>query len=86
MTIIKVRRGINGFRYSACDNNGYFIGNFQKLSDIRRHWKLEIQWGQVQLIRELDQQPDMLRIEAAKKAIDKILRNYGRTGKTECAR
>lgn len=78
MTIIKVRRVINGFRYSACDNNGYFIGNFQKLSDIRRHWKLEIQWGQVQLIRELDKQPDMSQIEAAKKAIDKILISYGR--------
>lgn len=86
MTIIKVRRAINGFRYSACDNNGYFIGNFEKLSDIRQHWKLEIQWGQVQLIRELDKQPDMSQIEAAKKAIDKILRSYGRTGKTECAR
>lgn len=81
MTIIKVRRGINGFRYSACDNNGYFIGNFKKLSDIRRHWKLEIQWGQIQLIRELDQQPDMSQIEAAKQAIDKILRSYGRKGK-----
>lgn len=81
MTIIKVRRGINGFRYSACDNNGYFIGNFKKLSDIRRHWKLEIQWGQVQLIRELDRQPDMSQIEAAKQAIDKILRSYGRKGK-----
>lgn len=81
MTIIKVRRGINGFRYSACDNNGYFIGNFKKLSDIRRHWKFEIQWGQVQLIPELDRQPDMSQIEAAKKAIDKILRSYGRKGK-----
>lgn len=80
MTIIKVRRGINGFRYSACDNNGYFIGNFKKLSDIRRHWKLEIQWGQVQLIRELDQHPDMSQIEAAKKAIDKILKSYGKKG------
>lgn len=78
MTFIKVRRGTNGFRYSACDNNGYFIGNFKKLSDIRQHWKLEIRWGKIQLIRELDQQPDMSQIEAAKKAIDKILRSYGR--------
>lgn len=86
MTIIKVRRGINGFRYSACDNNGYFIGNFKKLSDVRQHWKLEIQWGQVQLIRELNQQPDVSQIEATKRAIDKILRSYGRAGKTECVR
>lgn len=58
-TIIKVRRGINGFRYSACNVNGYFIGNFEKLSDVRRHWLREIKWGQVELIRELDQIPDM---------------------------
>lgn len=57
--IIKVRRGINGFRYSACNANGYFIGNFKKLSDVRKHWLREIKWGQVELIRELDQIPDM---------------------------
>lgn len=43
-TIIKIRRGINGFRYSACDKDGYFIGNLKKLSDARRHYKLQIKW------------------------------------------
>lgn len=76
VTIIKVRRGINGFRYSACDEHGYFIGNFKKLADVRQHWKLEIKWGQVVLIRELDKQPDMAKIEASKKAIEHILKSY----------
>lgn len=76
VTIIKVRRGINGFLYSACDENGYFIGNFEKLADVRQHWKLEIKWGQVVLIRELDKQPDMAKIEATKKAIEHILKSY----------
>ena len=73
-TIIKVRRGINGFRYSACDANGYFIGNFRKLSDVRKHWSVEIRRGQVQLIRELDQMPDMTKIEETKATIEKLLK------------
>lgn len=74
-TIIKVRRGINGFKYSACDANGYFLGNFRKLSDVRKHWNIEIRRGQVQLIRELDKMPDMSKIEAAKANIEKLLKS-----------
>lgn len=77
-SIIKVRRGINGFRYSACDANGYFLGNFRKLSDVRKHWSVEIRRGQVQLIRELDQVPDMSKIEATQKNIETILKAYAR--------
>ena len=77
-TIIKVRRGINGFKYSACDENGYFIGNFRKLSDVRKHWSVEIRRGQVQLIRELDQMPDMSQIEETQRNIETLLRAYAR--------
>ena len=80
-TTIKVRRGINGFKYSACDANGYFIGNFRKLSDVRKHWSVEIRRGQAQLIRELDQMPDMSQIEATKRNIETLLRSYGRRKK-----
>lgn len=73
-TIIRVRRGMNGFRYSACDANGYFICNFRKLSDVRKHWNIEIRRGQVQLIRELDQMPDMSQLEATKTNIEKLLK------------
>lgn len=75
-TIIRVRKGLNGFKYSACDSNGYFIGNFEKLADVRKHWKNEIKWGQVELVRELDKMPDMTKIEETKKNIEKILRAY----------
>lgn len=80
-TIIKVRRGVNGFRYSACDANGYFIGNFRKLSDVRKHWIVEIRRGQVHIIRELDQVPDMSKIEATQRNIETLLRAYGRRRK-----
>lgn len=75
-TIIKVRRGINAFKYSACDEHGYFIGSFEKLPDARKHWRLEIKRGQIVLVRELDQMPDMSKIEATKAAIESILRAY----------
>lgn len=81
VTIIRVRRGINGFRYSACDENGFFIGNFEKLGDVRKRWLLEIRWGKVVLIRELDKQPDMSRIEGTKEVLEKILKGYARKGK-----
>ena len=77
-TIIKVRRGINGFKYSACDANGYFIGNFEKLADVRQHWLHGVKYGKVVLVRELDQMPDMSELEATKKAIDTILKSYAR--------
>ena len=77
-TIIKVRRGINAFKYSACDAQGNFIGNFAKLADVRRHWHNEIKRGQVVLIRELDQMPDTSKIEAAKEIIEKILKAYSK--------
>lgn len=72
--IIKVRRGINGFKYSACDENGYFIGNFEKLADVRRHWIYEIKLKKVVLVRELDQMPDMTKLEETRANIEKLLK------------
>lgn len=77
-TIIRVRHGINGFKYSACDAHGYFLGNFRKLSDVRKHWSVEVKHGQVRMIRELDQMPDMSKIEATQKNIETILKAYAR--------
>lgn len=78
MTVIRIRRGTNGFRYSACDDNGYFVGNFRRLSDIRNHWQLEIKLGRVELIRELKKDPDMSRREATISSIKTILNAYRR--------
>ena len=81
ITIIKVRCGINGFRYSACNANGYFIGNFKKLADVRKHWSIEIRRRQVQLIRELDQMTDISKIEATQRNIEILLKAYARRRK-----
>ena len=77
-TTIKVRRGLNGFKYSACDKDGNFLRNFEKLSDVRNHWIREIRWGQVVLVRELDKQPDMTKIDNTIKMIDRILKGYSK--------
>ena len=66
-TIIRVRKGLNGHRYSACKGDGSFIGNFDKLSEIHRHWEWEIRHGLVKLVRELDKQPDTTRLDESKR-------------------
>lgn len=78
-TIIRVRSGINGFKYSACDKNGYFIGNFEKLADVRRHWLKEIQWGYVELVRELDKTPDMEAVNETKRMLETVLWSYAKS-------
>lgn len=77
-TIIRVRKGCNGFKYSACDQNGNFLRNFRKLADIRKHWKNEIKWNQVELVRELDQAPDFTAINSTKEALESLLKSYGK--------
>lgn len=52
-TIIRVRRGLNGYPYSAYGSSGNFIGNFEKLADVRKHWAWEIKQGTVKIVREL---------------------------------
>ena len=74
-TIIKIRKGCNGFKYSACDQHGNFLRNFNKLSDVRKHWKNEIKWGQVELVRELDKDPDFTVIRDTARIIGKLLKN-----------
>lgn len=77
-TIIRVRKGLNGFKYSACDSKGNFIANFKKLSDVRKHWKNEIKFGYVEIIREIDKMPNTTQIEATRKNIECILRSYAK--------
>ncbi len=72
-TIIRIRKGINGFKYSACDEKGNFIGNFKRLADVRHHWKIEIKHKRVILIRELNKFPELSAIDDTTKCIDKIL-------------
>lgn len=75
-TIIRVRRGINGVKYCACDKNGNPIRGFNKLSDVRKHWLKEIKWGYVELIRELDKTPDMEAVNETRWMLEAFLKSY----------
>lgn len=86
VTIIRIRKGINGYKYSACDHNGNFFRNLEKLSDARRRWSKEIKWGRVVLVRELEQMPDMSVINDTKKLIDAALWSMSSQRKRKSAR
>lgn len=75
-TTIRIRRGIGSTRYCACDTAGNPIMGFNRLSDIRKHWKREIQWGHVVLVRELDEVPDLETINHTIACLEKILKAY----------
>lgn len=75
-SIIRIRRGINGIKYCACDEHGNPIRGFNKLSDIRKHWQKEIKWGHIELVRELDKTPDLETVNSIIKCIDTILKAF----------
>ena len=54
---ILIRRGLNGHKYSVCDEHGNFIGNLDNLRQARKIWGPRIQSGEIQLIKQLDQFP-----------------------------
>lgn len=56
--IIRVRRGLNGHKYAACNDKGRFICNFDRLADARKHWYIEIHLGYVSIVRELTKYPE----------------------------
>ena len=66
---------IGSLTVALCDEKGNFIGNFKRLADVRQHWKIEIKYKRVLLIRELDKIPDMSAIDDTRKYIDKILKS-----------
>lgn len=75
-TIIKIRRGVNGFKYAACDKDGYFLCNMNKLSDARKYWEKDIKYGNVELVRELDKIADMSHFDATINAVKHLLKAY----------
>ena len=75
-TIIKIRKGVNGFKYSACDKNGYFIGNFRKLADVRKYWRKGVKRGCVELMHELDKEPDLTKWEEENRLLNEVIKLY----------
>lgn len=50
---IYIRRGINGYSYTAYTESGQFITNLDRLADARKIWGIEIKLGLIELKRDL---------------------------------
>ena len=57
-TILKIRKGVYGFPYAICNEQGYWHGNANSLGEIRKEYELEIKLGYIELVRELDLYPE----------------------------
>ncbi len=60
MTTILIRKGLNGFRYSACGEKGNFLFNANQIGRITANWSKERKENSVQFIRQLDLLPDKI--------------------------
>lgn len=58
MTTILIKKGLNGFRYSACGEKGNFLFNANRIGQITSNWSKEKKMGTVRFIRQLDLFPD----------------------------
>lgn len=77
MTTILIRKGLNGFRYSACGEKGNFLFNANQIGRITGHWSKERRNNSVQFIRQLDLFPgeDAGAAELCGRAIGERLRD-----------
>lgn len=57
MITILIRKGLNGFRYSACGEKGNFLFNANQIGRITSNWSKEKKTNTVQFIRQLDLLP-----------------------------
>lgn len=60
MTTILIRKGLNGFKYSACGEKGNFLFNSNHIRQITSNWSKEKRRGTVQFIRQLKLLPEQI--------------------------
>ncbi len=58
MTTILIRKGLNGFRYSACGEKGNFLFNTNQIGQITANWSNERKNNTIQFIRQLNLLPE----------------------------
>lgn len=57
MTTLLIRKGLNGFPYSVCNQHGQFIANFNSLDEIHEYYKIEKHEKTVKLKKETSLYP-----------------------------
>ena len=53
-----IRKGMNGFPYSVCTEDGSFIANAESIEQIREHYAYELKHKHIKLVKELDRYPN----------------------------
>ena len=56
--VIRFRKGLNGFPYSVCDRDGYFMHNAESVDEIRDRYKRYLRDKTMELRKELDLYPE----------------------------
>lgn len=52
MVTLRIRKGLNGYPYSICNDNGIFIANYNSLEEIHEYYKVETKSKSVLLKKE----------------------------------
>ena len=55
--VIRIRKGLNGWALSACDENGNFLMNFPSEEALKENWAYEIKKKKIKLIKEYELLP-----------------------------
>lgn len=55
--VIRIRKGLNGWALSACDENGNFLMNFPSEEALKENWSYEIKKKKIKLIKEYELLP-----------------------------
>jgi len=77
MNTLRIRKAPEGSdcKYIACDQDGLPIQGYNKISDITARYKNELKNGSIEIIRELDLEPDFQKVGLNKKVIEHMARS-----------
>lgn len=57
-TILRIRKGLSGYPYSACTEDGHFINNADSIDEIRDLWERDIRKRRIEFVKELHLYPE----------------------------
>lgn len=73
---IEIRKGIHGFKYSVCNNQGIWIFNISKISDATKRYKQEIKSGEIVLVRNLNAEPDLSEHKMILENLNRLMKSF----------
>ena len=56
--IVRIRKGLNGWQFSECREDGRFVRNAESIEQIKAQYEYEIKHRMVKFVKELDLYPE----------------------------